>query len=125
MTKDKLLLIDANALLYRSHFALMRSPRYNRQGMNTSALFGFTNTLISLYQKQKHTHVVVALDPKGKTWRSDVYEPYKANRQKKPEDIGTAITYLPKLLDAFNMTLVEKKGFEADDVIGTCDVISN
>ncbi|MEM7362183.1 MAG: DNA polymerase I [Bacteroidota bacterium] len=119
MKKEKLLLIDANALLYRAHFALMRSPRFNKQGMNTSALFGFTNTLISLYQKEKPTHIAVALDPKGDTWRSEVYEEYKANRQAQPEDITAATTYLPKLLEAFQIPLILKKGFEADDVIGT------
>ena len=115
----KLLLIDAKALLYRSHFALMRNPRFNKEGLNTSALFGFTNTLISLWQKQQPTHMVVALDPKGKTFRSDIYPAYKAQRQAQPEDIATAITYLPKLLDAFQIPMIEKKGYEADDVIGT------
>ena len=115
----KILLIDAKALLYRSHFALMRSPRFNKEGLNTSALFGFTNTLISLWQKHSPTHMVVALDPKGKTWRSEVYAAYKANRHAQPEDIATATSYLPELLDALQIPLIEKKGYEADDVIGT------
>lgn len=118
-TSPKLLLIDAMALLYRSHFALMRSPRFNKEGLNTSALFGFTNTLVSLLQKQNPTHIIVASDSKGPTWRSEVYEEYKAHRQAQPEDITMAIAYLPKLLDAFNIPIIEKKGYEADDVIGT------
>jgi DNA polymerase-1 len=118
-TSKKLLLIDAKSLLYRAHFALIRSPRYNKEGKNTSALFGFTNTLISLLQKLQPTHIVVALDPKGKTWRSDIYKEYKAHRQATPEDISAAAEFLPMLLDAFQIPMIAKKGFEADDMIGT------
>ena len=120
--KEKLLLIDAKALLYRAHFALMRNPRFNKEGINTSALYGFMGTLISLWQKLSPTHIIVANDAAGPTWRSQVYAPYKANRQSQPEDIAAASDYLPTLLDAFQIPILEKKGYEADDVIGTLAV---
>jgi DNA polymerase I len=115
----KLFLLDAMALIYRAHFAFSKNPRVNSKGMNTGAALGFTNTLFEVLSKEKPTHIGVATDGPTKTFRHDNFEAYKANRQAMPEDIGVAIPYVKKIIEAFNIPLLELPGYEADDVIGT------
>jgi DNA polymerase-1 len=114
----KLFLLDAFALIYRSHFAFSKNPRINSKGMNTGAVLGFTNTLVEVLLKEKPTHLGVCFDA-GKTFRHDKDENYKANRQAMPEDIGIAIPYIKQVVEAFNIPILLQAGFEADDVIGT------
>ena len=114
----KLFLLDAFALIYRSHFAFAKNPRINSKGMNTGAVLGFTNTLVEVLLKEKPTHIGVCFDA-GKTFRHEKDENYKANRQAMPEDIGIAIPYIKQVIDAFRIPVLLKEGFEADDVIGT------
>ncbi|WP_163715203.1 DNA polymerase I [Mangrovibacterium lignilyticum] len=119
-TPDKrLFLLDAYALIYRSYFAFIRNPRYNSKGLNTSAMLGFTNTLEMLLSKEKPTHVAVVFDVHAPTFRHKMYEPYKANREEMPEDLRKAIPWVRKIIEAYNIPILEKEGFEADDVIGT------
>lgn len=115
----KLFLLDAFALIYRSFFALSKSPRINSKGQNTSAIFGFVNTLEEVLQKEKPTHIAIAFDPSGKTFRDDLYPEYKANRESSPEDIKFALPYIKKIAQAYQIPILEQEGFEADDVIGT------
>ncbi|QDA59841.1 DNA polymerase I [Hymenobacter jejuensis] len=115
----KLFLLDAFALIYRAHFAFSKNPRINSKGMNTGAVLGFTNTLVEVLQKEKPTHIGVAFDAQKKTFRHDNFAEYKAQRQAMPEDIGTAIPYIKRIIEAFNIPILIMDGFEADDVIGT------
>ncbi len=115
----KLFLLDAFALIYRAYFAFGNNQRYNSKGLNTSAMLGFTNTLIEVLQKQKPSHIAVIFDAPVATNRSLEFSNYKANRQEMPEDIRTAIPYIKKVIEAFNIPILLKDGFEADDVIGT------
>jgi DNA polymerase-1 len=115
----KLFLLDAYALIYRAYFAFSNSPRINSKGLNTSAVFGFTNTLLDLLKKEQPTHIAVVFDTAAPTQRHVDYEHYKANRQEMPEDLRTAVPYIYQLLDAFNITTLESDGYEADDIIGT------
>ncbi|MBR5331963.1 MAG: DNA polymerase I [Muribaculaceae bacterium] len=119
MDDKKLLLIDAYALIYRAYYALIRAPRFTSKGLNTSAIFGFCNTLEDVLRKEKPTHVAVCFDPKGGTFRHDAYPEYKAQRDAQPEDITLSIPYIKDILAALNITVIEVPGFEADDVIGT------
>ncbi len=114
-----LFLLDAYALIFRSYYAFIRNPRYNAKGLNTSAAFGFTNTLIEVLQKHNPKHIAVVFDPTEPTFRNEIYKDYKANRDETPEDIKKAVPYIKKIIDAFNIPIIEKPGFEADDVIGT------
>ena len=114
----KLFLLDAFALIYRSHFAFAKNPRINSKGMNTGAVLGFTNTLVEVLLKEKPTHIGVCFDA-GKTFRHEKDENYKANRQAMPEDIGIAIPYIKQVVEAFRIPILLQAGFEADDVIGT------
>ncbi|RZK41888.1 MAG: DNA polymerase I, partial [Hymenobacter sp.] len=114
----KLFLLDAFALIYRSHFAFAKNPRVNSKGMNTGAVLGFTNTLVEVLQKEKPTHLGVCFDA-GKTFRHEKDENYKANRQAMPEDIGIAIPYIKQIVEAFHIPILLQAGYEADDVIGT------
>jgi DNA polymerase-1 len=118
MTK-KLFLLDAYALIYRAYFAFSNSPRINSQGLNTSAIFGFTNTLLEVIKKEQPTHLAVVFDTAADTHRHTEFEAYKAQRQEMPEDLAKAIPYIYKLLEALNIPAIELDGFEADDVIGT------
>ncbi len=118
-TPKKLFLLDAFALIYRAHFAFSKNPRVNSKGLNTGAVLGFTNTLVEVLQKEKPTHLGVAFDAQKKTFRHDSYAEYKAQRQAMPEDIGLAIPYIKKIIQAFNIPILMVDGFEADDVIGT------
>ncbi|MCC3154103.1 DNA polymerase I [Hymenobacter sp. BT770] len=115
----KLFLLDAFALIYRSHFAFSKNPRINSKGMNTGAVLGFTNTLVEVLQKEKPTHIGVCFDGPKKTFRHDQFAAYKAQRQAMPEDIGIAIPYIKKIIQAFHIPVLMLDGFEADDVIGT------
>ena len=114
-----LLLIDAYAMIYRAYYAFIRAPRMNSRGENTSAIFGFVVTLDDLVKRIKPTHMAVAFDPHGPTFRHEAYEQYKAQRQETPEDIRKAVPRIKQLLDAMNIPVLEVDGYEADDVIGT------
>ena len=118
----KLFLLDAYALIYRAYYGLIRSPRINSKKQNTSAVFGFVNTLQEILQKEKPTHIAVAFDPKGKTFRHEVYPQYKAQREETPEDIRWSVPVIKDIIRAYNIELIEVEGFEADDVIGTIAV---
>ena len=107
------------ALIYRAHFAFSKNPIVNSKGVNTSAVYGFLNTLLELINKEKPTHFAVAFDTKAPTFRSEIFTEYKANRERQPEDIQVAIPIIKKFLNNLNIQIVEKEGFEADDVIGT------
>ncbi len=115
----KLFLLDAMALIYRAHFAFIKAPRVTSTGMNTSAVFGFTNTLLEVLQKEKPTHLGVAFDTSAPTFRHVQYEAYKAQREAQPEDITIAIPLVKKLLEAMCIPILVLDGFEADDIIGT------
>jgi len=118
-TEKKLFLLDAYALIYRSYFAFIRNPRYNSKGLNTSAIFGFITTLEQVLSTESPTHIAVAFDVHGDTFRHEMFPEYKANREKMPEDIRLAIPYIRSLIQAFNIPIIELMGYEADDVIGT------
>ena len=114
-----LLLIDAYAMIYRAYYAFIRAPRMNSRGENTSAIFGFVVTLEDLIKRIKPTHMAVAFDPAGPTFRHEAYEQYKAQRQETPEDIRWAVPLIKQLLEAMNIPVLDVPGYEADDVIGT------
>ncbi len=115
----RLFLLDAYALIYRAYYALIRSPRMSSAGFNTSAIFGFCNTLDDLLRKENPTHIAVCFDPHGPTFRHKEFEAYKAQRDKQPEDITLAIPWIKRILEAYRIPVVEVEGYEADDVIGT------
>lgn len=115
---EKIFLIDAYALIYRSYYALLNSNFYSTQmQMNTGTIHGFMNTLHEVLSKEKPTHVGVAFDH-GKTFRHEAYPPYKAQRQETPEDIKAAVPVIKDLLTAMNIPILQIDGFEADDIIG-------
>lgn len=114
----KLFLIDAYALIFRAYYAFIKNPRINSKGLNTSAIFGFTNTLFDLMKKERPSHLAVVFDV-GETFRHQVYKEYKANRQETPEAIRIAVPYIHKLMEALKIPCLWKEGYEADDVIGT------
>ena len=118
----KLLLIDAYAMIFRAYYAFIRAPRMNSKGENTSAVFGFVMTLDDLIRKIHPTHLGVAFDPAGGTFRHEAFEQYKAQRPETPEDIRKAVPVIKQLLVAMNIPVLEVPGFEADDVIGTLSV---
>lgn len=117
--EKKLFLLDAYALIYRAYYALIRSPRFTASGFNTSAIFGFCNTLDEVLRKENPTHIAVCFDPSGPTFRHQAFEEYKANREKQPEDISKAVPYIKEILSAKGIPSIEINGYEADDVIGT------
>ena len=114
-----LLLIDAYAMIYRAYYAFIRAPRMNSRGENTSAIFGFVVTLEDLLKRLKPSHIAVAFDPAGPTFRHEAFEQYKAQRQETPEDIRWAVPRIKLILQAMNIPVLEVAGYEADDVIGT------
>lgn len=122
MTMKKLFLLDAYALIYRAYYAFIKNPRINSKGLNTSAIMGFVNTLEEVMAKEHPTHIGVAFDPSGPTFRHEAYPAYKAQREETPEAIRTAVPYIKKILAAYRIPLLEAPGFEADDVIGTLAV---
>jgi DNA polymerase-1 len=116
----KLFLLDAFALIYRAYFAFGKNQRYNSKGLNTSAMLGFTNTLIEVLEKQKPTHIAVVFDaPGGASNREEVFTDYKAGREAMPEDLKTSIPYIKRIIEAFNIPMYLLEGYEADDIIGT------
>lgn len=118
MTK-KIFFLDAYALIFRAYYAFIKNPRINSKGINTSAIFGFFNTLLDVIQKEKPTHLAVAFDSSAKTFRHDMFAAYKATRESTPEDIKQSIPYIKQILEALEVPIFETPGFEADDVIGT------
>ena len=116
---EKLFLLDAYALIYRSYYAFIKNPRINSKGLNTSAIMGFLNTLQEVLTKEQPTHLGVAFDPHGPTFRSEAYPAYKAQREATPEDIKQSVPIIKDILKAWNIPILEVDGFEADDVIGT------
>lgn len=119
MDEKKLFLLDAYALIYRAYYALIRAPRVTTKGMNTSAIFGFCNTLDEVLRKEDPQYIAVCFDPSGSTFRHEAYPEYKAQREKQPEDISVAVPYIKRILQAYRITTIEMPGYEADDVIGT------
>lgn len=115
----KLFLLDAYALIYRAYYALIKSPRVNSKGLNTSAIMGFVNTLEEVLTKENPTHIGVAFDPAGPTFRHEAYPEYKAQREETPEAIRLSVPYIKQILEAYNIPILEVAGYEADDVIGT------
>ncbi|HAK00085.1 MAG TPA: DNA polymerase I, partial [Bacteroidales bacterium] len=115
----KLFLLDAMALIYRAYFAFSKNPRISSKGMNTSAIFGFVNTLLEILAKERPSHIAVAFDTKAPTVRHEVFAEYKAHRQEVPEDIIAAIPYIIKILNGFRIPVLMQDGYEADDIIGT------
>ncbi len=115
----KLFLLDAYALIYRAHFAFINNPRINSKGLNTSAIFGFCNSLLEVINNHEPTHLGVIFDPPGGSNREEIFTEYKANRQEMPEDIRKAIPYIFEILKAMNIQVEMVSGFEADDLIGT------
>ncbi|MDO9040642.1 MAG: 5'-3' exonuclease H3TH domain-containing protein, partial [Bacteroidota bacterium] len=118
-TDKRLFLLDAYALIYRSYFAFIKNPRFNSKGLNTSAMLGFVNILEQLLREQKPTHIAVVFDLNIPTFRHEMFEAYKANRDEMPEDLRKSIPYIRNIIEAYNIPILEKAGFEADDVIGT------
>ena len=116
---NRLFLLDAYALIFRSYYAFINRPIVNSKGLDTSAAYGFTNTLLDLINKEKPTHIGVVFDPTTPTFRSEIYPEYKANREETPEGIKSSVPYIKQLLDAFSIPVIEIPGYEADDVIGT------
>lgn len=118
-TNNRLFLLDAYALIYRSYFAFIKNPRYNSNGLNTSAMLGFVNSLEQLLNTENPTHIAVVFDVHAPTFRHELFEAYKGTRDEMPEDIRKAIPWIRKIIEAYNIPILEKAGFEADDVIGT------
>lgn len=117
--RKKLFLLDAYALIYRSYYAFIRNPRINSKNFNTSAIFGFVNTLEEVLRKEDPSHIAVVFDPPGPTFRHEEYKEYKAQREKTPEDIKLAIPIIKDIIEAYNIDILEVDGYEADDVVGT------
>lgn len=115
----KLFLLDGMALIYRAHFALSKAPRFTSTGLNTSAIMGFTNTLLEVLKKESPTHMAVVFDTDAPTERHTSFEAYKAHREAMPEDLATAIPFIYRLIEGFNIPVIIKDGYEADDIIGT------
>ncbi len=116
---EKLFLLDAYALIYRAYYAFIKNPRINSKGFNTSAILGFINTLEDVLKKENPTHIGIAFDPKGPTFRHEAYEAYKAQREETPEVIRESVPVIKEFIRAYNIPIFEVPGFEADDVIGT------
>ena len=119
MAKNRLFLLDGMALVYRAHFALMRSPIKTSSGVNTSALFGFVNTLLELIEKQKPTHIGLVFDTSAPTFRHEKFAEYKAQREAMPEELAAMIPEVKRWTEAMGIPVVTLDGYEADDVIGT------
>ena len=118
-TGKRLFLLDAYALIFRAYYAFIKRQMYNSKGLNTSAIFGFTVTLDEIIRNQKPTHIAVVFDPPSPTFRHKIYPDYKANREETPEDIKKSVPYIKKIIEGYNIPIIEVDGFEADDVIGT------
>ncbi len=116
---EKLFLLDAYALIFRAYYAMIKAPKMNSKGLNTSAILGFVNTLNEILDKENPTHIGIAFDPKGGTFRHELYKEYKAQREETPEVIRESVPIIKEIISAFNIPIIEVAGFEADDVIGT------
>jgi DNA polymerase-1 len=119
MQKKRLFLLDAFALIFRGYYALIKNPRINSKGMDTSAILGFTNSLLDVIKRENPDHLAVAFDKGGSHSRTEAFSDYKANRLETPEAIKIAIPYIYEILKAMHIPIIEKEGFEADDLIGT------
>ena len=119
MSEKKLFLLDGHALVYRAHYAFISRPLINSKGLNTSAIMGFTNVLRDLIKKENPTHLAVSFDLSGPTFRNEIFEDYKANRESQPEEITAAFPYIHEVIKGFKIPIITCKGYEADDVIGT------
>ncbi len=117
--KKDLYLLDAYALIFRAYYAFIRNPRINSKGFNTSAIFGFTNSLLEILTKENPSHIAVVFDPSGPTFRHEEFPDYKANRDATPEDIKLSVPYIKQFIEGMNIPVIVEDGFEADDVIGT------
>src|SRR5438270_561471 len=115
----RLFLLDGMALVYRAHFALIARPIFTSKGVNTSALYGFTQTLLEILRNQQPTHLAVAFDTEAPTTRDDAAAEYEATRQAMPEDLAAALAHVRRMLEAFRVRLRECDGYEAEDIIGT------
>ena len=120
--QKRLFLLDAFALIFRGYYALIKNPRINSKGMDTSAILGFTNSLLDVIRREKPDHLAVAFDKGGSSARREAFPEYKANRQATPEAIKIAVPYIHEILRAMHIPIIEKEGFEADDLIGTLSV---
>ena len=116
----KLFLLDAYALIYRAYYAFIRNPRVNSKGLNTSAILGFVNTLEEVLNKEQPTHIGIAFDPPGPTFRHKAFEDYKAQREATPEDIKLAVPIIKEIIKAYHIPILEVEGYEAD----TCQTSS-
>lgn len=119
MSEKRLFLLDAYALIFRAYYALIKMPRITSEGFNTSAIFGFVNTLEDVLRKEQPSHIAVCFDPPGPTFRSGMLESYKGERAETPEDIKKSIPYIKEIIRSYNIKILEVEGYEADDVIGT------
>lgn len=119
MSQKRLFLLDAYALIFRGYYAFIKNPRINSKGMDTSAIMGFMNSLLDVIKREKPDHLAVAFDKGGSDYRFEMYQEYKANRDETPEAIKIAVPYIQQLLQAMHIPIIEKAGFEADDLIGT------
>ena len=120
MSKQKrLFLLDAYALIFRGYYAFIKNPRINSKGLDTSAILGFTNSLLDVIKRERPDHIAVCFDKGGSTDRIEIFPEYKANRDETPEGIKIAVPYIYRLLDAMNIPVIFKEGYEADDIIGT------
>ena len=119
MEQKRLFLLDAYALIFRAYYALIKMPRITSTGLNTSAIFGFVNTLEELLRKEKPTHIAICFDPPGPTFRHEAFEAYKGEREATPEDIKISVPIIKEIIRAYRIPIIEIEGFEADDVIGT------
>lgn len=118
-TNKQLFLLDAYALIYRAYYAFIKNPRINSKGFNTSAVYGFINTLEEVFKKENPTHIAVAFDPSGPTFRHELFEAYKAQREETPEVIRESVPIIKQVIEAYNIPILQYAGYEADDVIGT------
>lgn len=119
MNQPQLYLLDAYALIFRAYYAFINRPIINSKGLNTSAIFGFTNSLLEILQRDNPSHIAVVFDPPSPTFRKEIYAEYKANREQTPEDIKRSIPYIKSIIEALGIPILEVNNFEADDVIGT------
>ena len=115
----RLFLIDAFALIFRGYYAFIKNPRINSKGLDTSAIFGFMNSLLDLIRRENPEFMSVCFDKGGSKTRSEIFPEYKSNRLETPEAIKIAVPYIQKILNSMNIPVIEKEGFEADDIIGT------
>jgi len=116
---NKIFFLDAYALIFRAYYAFIKNPRINSKKINTSAIFGFVNTLEDVLKREQPTHIAVAFDPSGPNFRHEMFPEYKANREATPEDIKIAVPYIKQILEAYKIPIIQISGFEADDIIGT------